>query len=133
MNNYFLFLLAGIVSLQVYANVVVANKIDATLNFINEELVASTITEKSKMDAYENNDISLLAIDHYLLMNLVETTLNSNLNFSTNKANYYFYDSITYRTCKIGNYTCNSVQMKIQITYQNKTFEEIVRYEPIQI
>ena len=133
MHNYFYILLACVMSLQVYADVLVAHKIDYTLALINEEMVASTITEKSKIEAYHYNDLSYLAIDHEELNKVIESTLQSNLPFIETNIKYYFYDSITLASCAIGQYNCNSVQFKITLTYKNKVYESEFRYEPIQI
>ena len=133
MHNYFYILLACVMSLQVYADVLVAHKIDYTLALINEEMVASTITEKSKIEAYHYNDLSYLAIDHEKLNSLVEKTLQSNLPFLKYDIAYYYYDSTNFSSCQIGNYNCNSVQFKVTLEYQNRNYESEFRYEPVSI
>lgn len=135
MNNCFSIMFASIISIQTFANIVISNKIDATLNLINEEMVAASITEKSKLEAYHYNDPSELAIDQKMLMKLVSTTIEKNLSFLDYEANYYFYHNKIKRQCPIDteNYICNSVQMQIIIFYQNKSYEENLRYEPTKI
>ena len=49
MHNYFFIILACVITIQVHADVLITQKIDNTLSLINEELIASTITEKSKL------------------------------------------------------------------------------------
>ena len=133
MHNYFYILLASIVLLQVNSNIIVANKIDGAINLINEELIVSSISEKSKLDAYNYNDLSFLAINHEYLMKLVDLTLSKNLANIDYQVYYYFYDSQSKLYCPIGYYNCNSVQMKLHFTYQHKIYEEILRYEPVSI
>lgn len=131
MHNSFYFLLAGIISLQICTNVLASIKIDSTFGLINEELISDTITEKSKLEAIDFNDVSYLAIDHQKLKFAVEMILKNNLSFTNWNAQYYFYDSVSRKSCSIGNYYCNSVQIKLTIQYQGKTYEDILRYEPI--
>ena len=116
-----------------HADILVAQKIDNTFSLINEEMVASTITEKSKLEAYQFKDLSYLAIDHEELNNVIELTLNSNLPFLNYTISYYFYDSMTFSSCSIGTYYCNSVQLKITINYKDKMYESELRYEPVSI
>lgn len=133
MPNYFCIILSSIMLLQICSNSIIAHKIDSAISLINSELISSTITEESKLQAYNYDDISFLAIDHEKLMYLVEYTLDDNLTFSSNKVQYYFYNSMSFRSCAIGYYACNSVQMRILIKYQNKTYKEEIRYEPTKI
>ena len=42
---------------------------------------------------------------------------------------YYFYDAKTCQNCNITDVPCNSVQIKIIITYQTLKTEKIIRYE----
>lgn len=119
--------------LQICSNSIIAHKIDSTISLINSELISSTITEESKLQAYNYDDISFLAINHEELIYLVGYTLNDNLTFSTNKVQYYFYNSISLSSCEIGYYACNSVQIKILIKYHKKTYKEEIRYEPVKI
>lgn len=133
MHNYFFIILACVVTIQVHADVLVTHRIDNTLSLINEELVASTITEKSKLEAYQYKDLSYLAIDHEELNNVIEYLIASNLPNLNYKISYYFYDSVTLSSCAIGNYYCNSVQLKITISYKDKAYEGEFRYEPIPI
>lgn len=132
MHNVFVIILASIFSIQMFANNIIGSKIDTTLNLINEEMVASTITEKSKLEAYNHQSVSYLAIDQKMLMQLVNATIEKNLGFLDYQANYYFYHQITKYHCPIdsSNYTCNSVQIQIIFKYQNKTYEGKFRYEP---
>ncbi len=132
MHNCFYFLLAGIISLQVCTNTLASIKIDSTISLINEELVSGTVSEKSKLEALDFNDISYLAIDHQKLKYAVTLIFHNNLSFTKWDVKYYFYDSVTKRSCAIGNYSCNSVQLLITIQYQNRKYEDILRYEPIQ-
>lgn len=133
MYHSFYYVLACIMVLQVYANCIVSYKIDSTLLLINEELVASSVSHFSILEATEYNDISYLVIDQKVLIELVNSTLNDNLNFLTSEAKYYFYDKETQKSCPIGKNYCNSVQMKVSIFYQNKEYERVLRYEPVKI
>ena len=133
MYHRFYYVLACIMVLQVYANCIVSYKIDSTLLLINEELVASSVSHFSILEATEYNDISYLVIDQKVLIELVNSTLNDNLNFLTSEAKYYFYDKETQKSCPIGKNYCNSVQMKVSIFYQNKEYERVLRYEPVKI
>lgn len=132
MNNVFVYFIAFVSTLQIYSNVIVTYKIDSTISLINEEVVASCVSESSKLLASEYNDLSLLELDHNLLMYVVENTLNDNLSFCDIDVKYYFYDSITLVNCPIGLNYCNSVQLNISLDYKNKTYERTLRYEPIK-
>lgn len=133
MYHSFYYVLACLMVLQVYTNCIVSYKIDSTLLLINEELVASSVSHFSILEATEYNDISYLVIDQKVLIELVNSTLNDNLNFLTSEAKYYFYDKETRKSCPIGKNYCNSVQMKVSIFYQNKEYERVLRYEPVKI
>ena len=133
MHNFFFIILACIITLQVHVDVLVAQKIDNTLALINEELIASTVTEKSKLEAYQYKDLSYLSIDHEELNNVIESTLDSNLPLLNYSISYYFYDSITLSSCSVGNYYCNSVQLKVSIIYKERTYEGEFRYEPVSL
>lgn len=133
MYHSFYYVLACIMVLQVYANCIVSYKIDSTLLLINDELVASSVSHFSILEATEYNDISYLVIDQKILIELVNSTLNDNLNFLSSEAKYYFYDKETQKSCPIGKNYCNSVQMKVSIFYQNKEYERVLRYEPVKI
>ena len=133
MHNYFYVILACTILLQINANTIISHRMDNVLSLINEEMIASTVTEKSKLEAYTYQDLSFLAIDHDRLMYLVDKTIKSNLHNIEYNVEYYFYDSVTMNNCPIGKYQCNSVQMRILFNYNNKIYEEILRYEPISI
>ena len=133
MYHSFYYILACLMVLQVYANCIVSYKIDSTLLLINEELIASSVSHFSILEAIEYNDISYLVIDQKVLIELVNSTLNDNLSFLTSEAKYYFYDKETRKSCSIGSNYCNSVQMKVTVIYQNKEYERVLRYEPIKI
>ena len=133
MYHSFYYVLACLMVLQVYANCIVSYKIDSTLLLINDELVASSVSHFSILEATEYNDISYLVIDQKILIELVNSTLNDNLNFLSSEAKYYFYDKETQKSCPIGKNYCNSVQMKVSIFYQNKEYERVLRYEPVKI
>ena len=132
MNNIYLYFIAIVSLLQIYGNVLVSNKIDCTISMINQELIVSCVTEDSKLMALEYDDISLLEIDHGLLINVVDSILKDNLNFTNTFAKYYFYDSISLINCPIRYHYCNSVQMLILVEYGGKTYERTLRYEPIK-
>lgn len=132
MNNIYCIFLASVAVLGVFSEGLVAFKIDATVSLINEEMIASSVSEKSKLEAYNSDDISLLAIDHDYLSSIVDDTIVSNLSFLDYDIGYYYYDSVTLNACKIGISSCNSVQMKMDFTYHGKTYERVVRYEPIK-
>ena len=133
MHNYFYIMLACEIVLNINVNTVVSYKIDSVLNLINEEMISTTISEKSKLDAYNYNDISYLAINHNDLMHIVEKTIDSNLPKIEHEIYYYFYDSISKNSCSVGQYYCNSVQLKVSIIYKERTYEGEFRYEPISI
>ena len=133
MYHSFYYVIACLMVLQVYANCIVSYKIDSTLLLINDELVASSVSHFSILEATEYNDISYLVIDQKNLIELVNSTLNDNLNFLSSEAKYYFYDKETQKSCPIGKNYCNSVQMKVSIFYQNKEYERVLRYEPVKI
>ena len=59
-------------------------------------------------------------------MHIVEKTIDSNLPKIEHEIYYYFYDSISKNSCSVGQYYCNSVQMKFLFFYENKTYN----YEP---
>ena len=96
-------------------------------------MIASTVTEKSKLEAYQYKDLSYLSIDHEELNNVIESTLDSNLPLLNYSISYYFYDSITLSSCSVGNYYCNSVQLKVSIIYKERTYEGEFRYEPVSL
>ena len=133
MNNIYVYFIAMISILQIYGQSLVSQKIDFTINSINQEVIESCVSESSKFLAYEYNDLSLLELDHLKLKTVVDDILKSNLSFAETSSKYYFYDSITLVNCPIGTYYCNSVQMQILIKYNKKTYERILRYEPKKI
>ncbi|MCI5745355.1 MAG: hypothetical protein MR270_03640 [Erysipelotrichaceae bacterium] len=130
MNNFYIIVLSTIMTVQICTNIVVANRIDNVLNLINPELVSQSISERSKLEYLKYNDISYLAISQETLKEMVDIIM-SNLSFLNHKEYYYFYDAKSLTSCSIGNNKCNSVQIKIVLEYLNKTYEEVVRYEPI--
>ena len=132
MANVYYYFLALVCVLQTFCYVLVSFKIDSTVNLINNEMVSVCVTEKGKLEASQFDDISYLSLDHKKLMSVVNDSLNSNLSFCDVSSHYYFYDSVTYLSCKIGEYYCNSVQIKINIKYNSKTYERILRYEPVE-
>ena len=132
MANVYYYFLALVCVLPTFCNVLVSFKIDSTVNLINNEMVSVCVTEKGKLEASQFDDISYLSLDHKKLMSVVNDSLNSNLSFCDVSSYYYFYDSVTYLSCKIGEYYCNSVQIKINIKYNSKTYERILRYEPVE-
>lgn len=132
MNNIYCIFLATVAVVGIFSESLVAIKIDCTVNLINEEMISSAVSEKSKLDAYSNDDISLLALDHDYLKSIVDTTIIKNLSFLDYDIGYYYYDSKTLNSCRIGQFECNSVQMKMDFKYHDKTYERIVRYEPIK-
>ena len=131
MHNCYFIMLVSCLMLQLYSNNITAIKIDSTLSLINEELVVKSISEKSLLYAYYYNDISKIEIDHQILNNQIKTILKNNLSFSKYQINYYYYDNESLKPCSI-NQGCNSVQIKIRITYSKKNYESVVRYEPIK-
>lgn len=133
MYHSFYYILACMMVLQVYANCIVSYKIDSTLILINEEMVASSVSYFSVLEATEYDDISYLVIDQDVLMELINTTLKDNLNFLDSDSKYYFYDKETKKSCPLGKNYCNSVQIKVTVFYQNKQYERILRYEPVKI
>lgn len=132
MNNVFVYFIAFVSTLQIYSNVLVSFKIDSAISLINQEIIASCVSEDSKLLAIEYDDVSLLELDHDKLMYVSKAILEDNLSFCNVDIKYYFYDSLTLTSCPIGVNYCNSVQMKILIDYKNKTYERTLRYEPIK-
>lgn len=132
MANVYYYFLALVCVLQTFCNVLVSFKIDSSINLINSEMISVCVTEKGKLEASQFDDISYLSLDHKKLMDVVNESLNDNLSFCEVNSLYYFYDNVTYSSCKIGQYYCNSVQIKINIKYNNKTYERILRYEPVE-
>lgn len=130
-NLYYYFLVLSVL-LQIFTQSLVAIKIDQTLNLINEQLIISCVTEQSKLETYNGTFYERLELDKDLVKLLVEENLQKNLPFVDVEVKYYFYDYTTTNSCLIGQNYCNSVQMKIVFKYQNKEYERILRYEPIQ-
>lgn len=132
MANIFYYFLAFVCVLQTFTNVMVSFKIDSSINLINSEMVSLCVSEKGKLEASQYDDVSYLTLDHNKLMNVVNNSLNSNLTFCDIDTKFYYYDKKTLLNCKIGEYYCNSVQIKINIKYNTKTYERILRYEPVE-
>lgn len=132
MHNVYYYMLAIIAILSSYLDSLVAMKIQISLNLINESMIVETIKESSKLEAESNNDLAFLAINQELLINNITYVLNNNLGFLNPEIKYYFYDSTTLSSCPIGFNYCNSVQLKITLSYKNKTYERILRYEPVE-
>jgi len=130
MSNTYFYFLALVTLLKIMTNTLVAYKIDATINLINETVVSSSITEISKIEALMYDDISYLAIDEDMFKDMVYTTMEENLSFTDYEVKYYFYDFKTKLSNKGYN---NSVQFKISITYDGKTYERVKRYEPFEV
>lgn len=131
MHNCYFIMLISCLMLQLYSNNLTSIKIDSTLSLINEEMVVQSISEKSKLYAYYYNDISKLEIDHQKLNDAIKLVLKNNLSFAKCQVKYCYYDMQSKSFCSIGQ-GCNSVQIKILITYNNKIYESVVRYEPIK-
>lgn len=132
MHNVYYYMLAIVAILQCYVDSMVAIKINSTFSMINEELITYVVTEQSKLEANQANDISLLSINQDKLKNIIEKLLTDNIEFLSPKAMYYFYDSKTLSSCPIGYNYCNSVQIKITFDYKNKIYEKVFRYEPVE-
>ena len=129
MYNAFYYLLSLVMLLQVYSSCIIGFKIDSTIRLINEQMVASTITYHSLIEAIEYKDETLLIINQEQLINLVNFTLSENLTFLSSSASFYFYDfEKPFNKESIND--ANSVQIKISISYLNQNYERILRYEP---
>lgn len=131
MHNCYFIMLVSCLLLQLYSNNITAIKIDSTLSLINEEMVAKSVSEKSLLYAYYYNDISKIEIDHQKLDTNIKTILKSNLSFTKYQISYYYYDKESLNNCSIGQ-GCNSVQIRIMISYNTKNYESVIRYEPIK-
>lgn len=133
MNNVFTYMLAIVVTLQCYIDSITAIKINSSLNVINEELIIQCLSEQSKLEANNSNDLSLLSLKQDLLKEEINVLLEKNIGFLSFQVKYYFYDSKTLSSCPIGYDYCNSVQFVVSIDYKNKTYEKVYRYEPIEV
>lgn len=102
------------------------------MQLINEQLISSCITEQSKLETENGLELSRLELDCELVKALVNNNIRANLSNMDSDIKYYFYDFTTKKSCSVGNNYCNSVQIKIDISYKGKTYERILRYEPIQ-
>ncbi|MDY2889560.1 MAG: hypothetical protein SOU19_08395 [Candidatus Caccosoma sp.] len=131
MHNCYFIMLISCLMIQLYSNNITSIKIDSTLSLINEEMVVQSISEKSKLYAYYYDDISKLEIDHQKLNKAIKLVLKENLSFVKYQIKYHYYDMQSKSYCSIGQ-GCNSVQIKILIMYNNKTYESVVRYEPVK-
>jgi len=133
MNNIYCVFLASVAVIGVLSESTSAFKIDSTVSLINEHMISMAVSEKSKIEAYKKNDISLLALDHDYLSSIIDKTIVKNLANIDYNIYYYYYDSVSLNSCSIGQFECNSVQIKMDFHHHGKTYERIVRYEPVKI
>lgn len=131
MHNCFYYFLIFSIFLQVSLGVMGGYKIDSTLQLINEEWIATFLTEKSLLESYEYG-VEVLELDVEKVKIAVQSTISENLYFTNYQVGFYFYDCFSMNSCLIGSYRCNSVQILIEITYLNYLSERIVCYELIQ-
>lgn len=130
MNKILTLITFVFVYLYSFTNYSIDKTINDTLLLINEEMVASSITEHSKLEAYEYNEVSYLVIDQQLLKKVVEETLSRNLGMLLYEVSYYFYDSTNKNHLPTYLNYCNSVQIKIEITYVSVGHTKVLRFEP---
>ena len=86
------------------------------------------LTERSIIEAYSLGN-EAIELDTEKLKAIVTNTLKTNLSFCETKVGFYFYDAIKNTSCDIADSKCNSVQMKIEVVYENVKAERIYRYE----
>lgn len=130
MNRLNILLLSILLSLRIFINGVIEKNIDNTMSLINEQMVIGCISKHSLLEAYEYNDVSYLVINQKLLRKVVEKTLSNNLKFIDYEVFYYFYDSTNEEYKQTIKGYCNSVQIKIQLTYNFVCTDKIIRFEP---
>lgn len=116
------------VFLQSFFSISMAYKIDSTLFLINEEWISNFISEKSLLEAHEYG-IEMLELDTLKLKKATKEIFVSNIPFADTKVGFYFYDCFTMESCTIDGNRCNSVQMKIEISFMKEEIERIVCYE----
>ena len=120
---YFMFCVSLI--FKQYCYQMVDNKINQTIELINESLIYSCVSYYGLIESNETLDSKYLYLNQEKTKQLVDLTINENLKMSTNKIEYYFYDfSNIQNTFENFDY-CNSVQIKITINYHTLNYEKI--------
>ena len=129
-SNLYYFTFSMLLILNIYTYTINTNKINATLELINEELILDCVSYKGLVDAIEEDDPKYLYINQEKLKVMINDIIYSNLKNTNYKVEYFFYDNSLLDNSSISKEYCNSVQIKITINYQNKTITKIKRFEP---
>lgn len=129
-SNLYYFTFSMLLILNIYTYTINTNKINATLELINEELILDCVSYKGLVDAIEEDDPKYLYINQEKLKVMINDIIYSNLKNINYKVEYFFYDNSLLDNSSISKEYCNSVQIKITINYQNKTITKIKRFEP---
>lgn len=129
-SNLYYFTFSMLLILNIYTYTINTNKINATLELINEELILDCVSYKGLVDAIEEDDPKYLYINQEKLKVMINDIIYSNLKNTNYKVEYFFYDNSLQDNSSISKEYCNSVQIKITINYQNKTITKIKRFEP---
>lgn len=96
--------------------------------FIDTALIEDCLDLDSLLSAGEMG-FNAIELNQSFIKKYVKETLENNFPEFHFDLYYYFYDAKTCQNCNITDVPCNSVQIKIIITYQTLKTEKIIRYE----
>ncbi len=128
MHNCYYLILAWLGCMQIFLNGNHLNKMNSATYLIDTSMIYNCLNLDSVLEAGELG-FSAIEIDKDLLKTYVSSTLTNSFPQFDFQFYYYFYDAKTLRNCSIYPVSCNSVQIKIMITYMDFEQERILRYE----
>lgn len=128
MHNCFMLILSWIGCIQLFLNGNVLTKMNQVSYMMDTAIIVDCINLDSLLESGELG-YSAVELDKDQVKKHVKTTLENNFPNFKFDLYYYFYDARTLKNCSIEHVSCNSVQIKIIVSYQNFKEEAIVRYE----
>ncbi len=128
MYNIYLLILSWICCLQIFFSSNAQLKMNQASFFIDTALIEDCLDLDSLLSAGEMG-FNAIELNQSFIKKYVKETLENNFFEFHFDLYYYFYDAKTCQNCNITDVPCNSVQIKIIITYQTLKTEKIIRYE----
>lgn len=128
MYNIYLLILSWICCLQIFFSSNAQLKMNQASFFIDTALIEDCLDLDSLLSAGEMG-FNAIELNQSFIKKYVKETLENNFPEFHFDLYYYFYDAKTCQNCNITDVPCNSVQIKIIITYQTLKTEKIIRYE----
>ncbi len=128
MHNCFLLISSWVCCLQLFLNTDHKTKMSSSTLLINQYVIEDCLNLDSLLESGEMG-FNAIELDKEKIKKYVQETLTNSFPQFQFSLYYYFYDSKTLKSCSINKVPCNSLQIKMIITYQKLKTEKILRYE----